>query len=233
MNTLHPVNPVSRIPMPSIFNEHAASMISFTGGNLVLTGSLSLKLLGIPLNREVKNSDFDFALKRSFTEDEYLHFKDFFGLESNAEEIEKYNAESEGRDPVPISISEELENRLITLKKVIRRADGSSYTAFKMDIFNFDYLKDKDIIDITLKDTFATIPVAHPAVTISYKAKYAFQHMYGNYHKHFDDIKYLIENFTKYRRTIIPLWENRYHQRYVDSEGVIDFTPQGGNGSFL
>ena len=81
--------PVSKVEMPANFEEYVIPLMSILRDKLVLTGSLSLKLLGIPsMRKELKNSDFDFGLKAPLTVEEFIHFKDFFELESNFEEQE-------------------------------------------------------------------------------------------------------------------------------------------------
>ena len=211
--------PISKIEMPSNFEEYAIPVINILKDKLVLTGSLSLKLLGVPFARkELKSSDFDFGLRAPLTVDEFVHFKDFFELHSNFEEQERYSAEDEEREPRPHTPEIELSNRLITLKKVKYNSDNGLDLVYKIDIFNCDYMLSKDIIEIEYKGYI--IPVVHPGITISYKAKYAFR----NYHtKHYNDFKHLIENFQQYSSIINKLWENQTYKRTIVDEGVISF----------
>jgi hypothetical protein len=211
--------PVSEIEMPSNFEEYAIPIMNILKDKLVLTGSLSLKLLGVPFARkELKSSDFDFGLRAPLTIDEFVHFKDFFELQSNFEDQEKYNAEDEKREPRPYTPEIELINKLITLKKVKFNSDNGIDLIYKMDIFNYDYILPKDIIEIEYKGYI--IPVIHPGITISYKAKYAFR---NHQTKHYDDFKHLIENFQQYNNIIIKLWENQAYKRTIVDEGVISF----------
>jgi hypothetical protein len=87
-----------------------------------------------------------------------------------------------------------------------------------MDIFNFDYILPVDIMDVEYKGY--TISVAHPGITISYKAKYAFRNQ--NY-KHYEDLKHLIKNFQKYHDLLVPLWENKDCKRTIVDEGVVSY----------
>lgn len=220
-------HPVSKIEMPDDFNHLALPMMSFLRDKLVLTGSLSLKLLGIPIRRKnFDSSDFDFGLKAPLTVDEFVHFKDFFELESNYEQMEEYDAMVEQRDPKPYTPENELENRLIRLTKRVLVTDPKTNRQYektiKIDIFNFDYMLPRDIIQINYSNFLLSI--IHPSVTISYKSKYAFQQSNGQYDKHCDDLKFLLEHFQKYRSTVIQLWENMFYDRTIVSEGVIEFS---------
>ena len=211
--------PVSEIEMPTNFEEYVIPIMNILKDKLVLTGSLSLKLLGVPFTRRgLKNSDFDFGLRAPLTIDEFIHFKDFLELQSNFEEQEKYSAEDEEREPRPYTPEIELSNRLITLKRIKHNPDNSIDLIYKMDIFNCDYMLPKDIIEIKYKEY--TIPVVHPGVTISYKAKYAFR---NQHQKHYEDLKHLIEHSNTYNNIAIKLWENQTYKRTIVSEGVVSF----------
>lgn len=211
--------PVSKIEMPSNFEEYVIPIMNILKDKLVLTGSLSLRLLGVPfIRKELKSSDFDFGLRAPLTIDEFVHFKDFFELQSNFEDQEKYNAEDENREPRPYTPEIELSNRLITLKKIKYNSDNGLDLVYKMDIFNCDYMLPKDIIGIEYKGY--TIPVVHPGITISYKTKYAFR---NHHHKHYEDLKHLIENYKQYNNIIIKLWENQTYKRTIENEGIISF----------
>jgi hypothetical protein len=215
--------PVSKIEMPDSFEEYAMPIMNILRDKLVLTGSLSLKLLGVPsVRKELKYSDFDFGLKAPLTADEFSHFKDFFELQSNFEQQEEYDAETENREPRAYTAENELENKLITLKKVKHSSKNKQDVIYKMDIFNFDYISFKDIIDIDYKGYI--IPVVHPGITIAYKTKYAFRNQ--NY-KHYEDLKYIIERFIPYNNMMHKLWESKNYKRTITGEGAVHFFNEG------
>jgi hypothetical protein len=63
-----------------IFEKHILPMLAMND-KFLLTGSLSLKLLGFEPIKDI--GDFDFALLSKFTEEDYHNIKNFFNLHDN------------------------------------------------------------------------------------------------------------------------------------------------------
>ena len=129
----------------------------------VLTGSLSLKLLGFePLD---KVGDFDIGLTSAFTEEEFTTVKNFFGFFTSYGEKYGYESDKKGFDPNAhlwqfskhweINVNEEL----------------SRSTEIKIDVFNDEMLRKRDIIEIYFDDF--PVRLIHPSITYSYRMRYA------------------------------------------------------------
>jgi len=125
----------------------------------VLTGSLSLKLLGFePLD---KVGDFDIGLTSAFTEEEFTTVKNFFGFFTSYGE--KYGHEPDKKEFDPNAHLWQFGKRW----EVNVNEELAKSAEIKIDIFNDEMLRKKDIIEIWYDDF--PIHLIHPSVTYSYR----------------------------------------------------------------
>lgn len=174
---------------------------------LLLTGSTSLYVLDIVKR---KPNDVDLGLKEPLTQDELDLLINFWGLTiaSNESGVDEY-----GRSfSVPKNSTELLKSDIMSFfvkdPRWLETSNNQAYL-FKIDIFNKVLVDDKDIIDIiyTFQDTNSVvsnivIPICHPSIPISYKAKYAFDPRVSSNPKHSDDLKDLLLNIQFYFKLI-------------------------------
>ena len=114
-----------------IFEKYILPMLSMND-KFVLTGSLSLKLMGFePMD---KVGDFDFGLLDTFTEEEYVALKNFFQLSdlSNG-----YGQESESPKTPKFNSKD-------TAQQILDQGDY-------FEFFRADTYKEKDEFDYTLQ----------------------------------------------------------------------------------
>lgn len=148
----------------SSFEKFILPMLAMND-KLLLTGSLSLKLLGFePMD---KVGDFDLGLTEEFTEEDYNSIKNFFDLK-DAKEGYSWE-EDEKRIPKfnPKSHMWQLYKEWI--EKNNDGKDKNMY--FKMDIFSDEMIRKKDIISVFWDDF--EIKMVHPSITLSYRMRYA------------------------------------------------------------
>ena len=148
----------------SSFEKFILPMLAMND-KLLLTGSLSLKLLGFEPMEKV--GDFDLGLTEEFTEEDYNSIKNFFDLkdakegyswEEDEKRIPKFNPKS----------------HMWQLYKdwVEKNSEGYEKNMyFKMDIFSDEMIRKKDIINIFWDDF--EIKMVHPSITLSYRMRYA------------------------------------------------------------
>jgi len=149
-----------------MFREYILPMLAMNN-KFILTGSLSLKLLGFEPMDEI--GDFDFGLTDTFTEDEYNTLKNFFGLKDRKGDNEySFEAESNGFDskahmwPFIKHIYEGNEDN----NELFRPAN-----ILKIDIFNDEIIRPRDIIKVYFENF--EIKLVHPSITWSYRMRYA------------------------------------------------------------
>jgi hypothetical protein len=183
---------------------------------LLLTGSLSLYMLDI-LKR--KSNDVDLGLKESLTKEELELLINFFELKiaSSSSDVDEYSNSVSTR---PKTIDELLKCDIMSflvknpmwkngdMDETKDEAKEDMYL-FKIDIFNKVLVEDKDIIVVnyeftspTSVNTNITIPLCHPSIPISYKAKYAFDPRVSSSYKHSNDLKDLLLNLQSYFEVI-------------------------------
>jgi len=215
MNTF--LGEINKIPDS---DANAVLQLSVMCPKLVLTGSLSMHVLGLKKIRE--QHDIDMALIDYLTEDELLLIMSFYDFEV-ADNLEHsgmdYDLEDRQFYPLwkildsdsKISISNILKGEIIQLRKVEK-----GRIVQKIDIFNRWLIKPKDYFVINYNEIDIKITV--PAVSIAQKAMYAFSLCDDDKRlKHFYDIKYFIENYDEYFRTIHSIviqGENEYIQKF-------------------
>lgn len=163
----------------------------------VLTGSLSLKLLGFePLDRV---GDFDIGLTSAFTEEEFNTIKNFFGFFTSYGEKYGYEPDKKEFDPNAhlwqfskrweVSVNEEL----------------SKSVEIKIDIFNDEMLRKKDIIEIWYDDF--PIKLIHPSVTYSYRMRYALDQRGSTTFKYWERMDHFMKNAKHYYLKIRAIYK--------------------------
>ena len=177
----------------------------------VLTGSLSLKLLGFePLD---KVGDFDIGLTSAFTEEEFTTIKNFFGFFTSYGE--KYGNVPDKKEFDPnahlwqfskhweINVNEEL----------------SRSTEIKIDIFNDEMLRKKDIIEIYFGDF--PIRLIHPSVTYSYRMRYALDQRGSTTFKYWERMDEFMKNAKQYYLKIRAIYKMiaRTYEHNTNVEG--------------
>jgi len=186
--------PLDIIPLPSNIEEIVYPLFGMCD-KLVLGGSLGLYVMDImDYDFNKRKPDIDFSLTEPLTAEELNTIKDFFQLEfvlgSNDYDVEITPA-SPTLDKVIIKSTEHfLTKELIQLRKF----DEKGNVLYTLDFFNSQYIKPKDIVEVRIpfKDNPSSkfpLRVNHPAITISYKARYAYDTRVGKQFKHWEDIE--------------------------------------------
>lgn len=177
----------------------------------VLTGSLSLKLLGFePLDRV---GDFDIGLTSAFTEEEFNTIKNFFGFFTSYGEKYGYEPDKKGFDPNAhlwqfnkhweINVNEEL----------------SKSAEIKIDIFNDEMLRKRDIIEIYFDDF--PVRLIHPSITYSYRMRYALDQRSSITFKYWERMDHFMKNAKQYYLKIRAIYKMiaRVHEHNANVEG--------------
>jgi hypothetical protein len=165
------------------FEKYILPMLAMNN-KLCLTGSLSLKLFGFEPMEKV--GDFDLALTELFTEDDYNSIKHFFGLSDSRrgyswdeeKKISKFDPNAhlwQFTKEWGESVDEELSKNMF----------------FKMDIFNDEIIRKKDIISVFWDDF--EIKMVHPSITLSYRMRYALDSRSSTSYKYWKRM----DNFMK------------------------------------
>lgn len=180
----------------------------------VLTGSLSLKLLGFePLD---KVGDFDIGLTSAFTEEEFTTVKNFFGFFTSYGE--KYGHEPDKKEFDPNA-------HLWQFGKhwEVSVDDTFNRTAeIKIDIFNDEMLRKKDIIEIWYDDF--PIRLIHPSVTYSYRMRYALDQRGSTTYKYWERMSEFMRDAKQYYLKIRAIYKMiaRIHEHNANIEGNKD-----------
>ena len=177
----------------------------------VLTGSLSLKLLGFePLD---KVGDFDIGLTSAFTEEEFTTIKNFFGFFTSYGEKYGHVPDKKEFDPNAhlwqfskhweINVNEEL----------------SRSTEIKIDIFNDEMLRKKDTIEIYFGDF--PVRLIHPSITYSYRMRYALDQRGSTTFKYWERMDHFMKNAKQYYLKIRAIYKMiaRVHEHNANVEG--------------
>ena len=192
------------------FNKYLLPLLAMND-KFVLTGSLSLKLLGFePLD---KVGDFDIGLTSAFTEEEFNTIKNFFGFFTSYGEKYGYESDKKGFDPNAhlwqfnkhweINVNEEL----------------SRSTEIKIDIFNDEMLRKKDIIEIYFDDF--PVRLIHPSITYSYRMRYALDQRSSTTFKYWERMDHFMKNAKQYYLKIRAIYKMiaRVHEHNANVEG--------------
>jgi hypothetical protein len=181
----------------------------------VLTGSLSLKLLGFePLD---KVGDFDLGLTSPFTEEEFNTIKNFFGFFTSYGEKYGHTPETRKFDPnAHLWQFVKNWNEPVELSSL----DGLDRTVeIKIDIFNDEMLRKKDIIEIWFDDF--PIRLIHPSITYSYRMRYALDQRGSTAFKYWTRMDEFMKNAKQYYLKIRAIYKMiaRVHEHNANVEG--------------
>jgi hypothetical protein len=212
--------PLDIIPLPSNIEEIVYPLFGMCD-KLVLGGSLGLYVMDImDYDFNKRKPDIDFSLTEPLTAEELNTIKDFFQLEfvlgSNDYDVEITPA-SPTEDKVIIKSTEHfLTKELIQLRKF----DENKNVLYTLDFFNSQYIKPKDIVEVRIpfKDNPSSkfpLRVNHPALTISYKARYAYDTRVGKQFKHWEDIEKIDKK--KYFKIIKKIKSKRIKSTTTDT----------------
>jgi len=164
----------------------------------VLTGSLSLKLLGFePLDRV---GDFDIGLTSAFTEEEFTTVKNFFGFFTSYGE--KYGHEPDKKEFDPNAHLWQFGKHW---QKEYLDSDLARTIEIKIDIFNDEMLRKKDIIEIWYDDF--PIRLIHPSVTYSYRMRYALDQRGSTTFKYWERMDHFMKNAKQYYLKIRAIYK--------------------------
>ena len=180
----------------------------------VLTGSLSLKLLGFePLD---KVGDFDIGLTSAFTEEEFTTVKNFFGFFTSYGE--KYGHEPDKKEFDPNAHLWQFGKRW----EVNVNEELAKSAEIKIDIFNDEMLRKKDIIEIWYDDF--PIRLIHPSVTYSYRMRYALDQRGSTTFKYWERMSEFMRNAKEYYLKIRAIYKMiaRIHEHNANIEGNKD-----------
>jgi hypothetical protein len=188
--------PLQIVPLPSNIEEIVYPLMGMCS-KLVLGGSLGLYVMDImDYDFNKRKPDIDFSLTEPLTAEELNIIKDFFQLEfvlgSNDYDFEEVPASLTEDETIRKTKSAEyfLTKELIQLRKY----DEDRNTLYTIDIFNSQYLKQKDAVEVRIPfketpNTSFNLRLNHPSITLSYKARYAYDTRVGKQFKHWDDIE--------------------------------------------
>lgn len=177
----------------------------------VLTGSLSLKLLGFePLD---KVGDFDIGLTSPFTEEEFHTIKNFFGFFTSYGEKYGYEPETRKFDP-NAHLWQFGKHWSIPEDETLQRQ-----VEIKIDVFNDEMLRKKDIIEVWYDDF--PIRMIHPSVTYSYRMRYALDQRGSTTFKYWEKMDNFMKNAKEYYLKIRAIYKMiaRIHEHNANVEG--------------
>ena len=177
----------------------------------VLTGSLSLKLLGFePLD---KVGDFDIGLTSTFTEEEFTTVKNFFGFFTSYGERYGYEPDKKEFDP-NAHLWQFGKHWDVSVDDTLNRT-----AEIKIDIFNDEMLRKKDIIEIWYDDF--PIRLIHPSVTYSYRMRYALDQRGSTTFKYWERMSEFMRDAKQYYLKIRAIYKMiaRIHEHNANIEG--------------
>jgi len=195
-----------------IFEKYILPMLAMND-KFCLTGSLSLKMLGFEALDRI--GDFDFGLMGEFTEDEYNAIKNFFQLHNAGEGYEF------GDSNTPVNKFNP-KAHMWQLSKGWNEEFGDDlqrWNHFKVDIFNDEMIRKKDIIEVYYDDF--PIKLVHPSITLSYRMRYALDTRSSTTFKYWEKMKAFMDNAKSYYQHIklISKMYARVHEHNTNIEG--------------
>lgn len=199
-----------------IFEKYILPMLAMND-KFLLTGSLSLKLLGFEPIDQI--GDFDFGLLSKFTEEDYHNIKNFFGLHDNI------NDNSYGDVPNTSFKFDENAHLWQFSKSWSEDTDNPDLLRamfFKLDIFNDEIIRKKDIITVYY-DEFP-IRFVHPSITLSYRMRYALDVRGTTAFKYWEKMKVLMDDAKPYYNNLraIQMMNMRVHEHNTAIENNKD-----------
>lgn len=196
-----------------VFEKYILPMLAMND-KFLLTGSLSLKLLGFEPIGEI--GDFDFGLLSKFTEEDYHNLKSFFNLHDN---IHDNNYGDTSDKPFKFDENAHLWQFSKHWSEPTDNPNIDKSMFFKLDIFNDEIIRNRDIITIYYDDF--PIRLVHPSITLSYRMRYALDIRSSNAFKYWERMKAFIDNAKSYYnqlRTISQMIA-RIHEHNTNIEG--------------
>lgn len=188
--------PLDIIPLPPNIEDIVYPLLGMCD-KLVLGGSLGLYVMDImDYDFNKRKPDIDFSLTEPLTAEELNTIKDFFQLEFVLG-VNDYDFEETPASPTEDAITRKIKSAEYFLTKELiqlRKFDEKGNVLYTIDFFNSQYIKPKDAVEVRIpfKDTPHTsfnLRINHPAITISYKARYAYDTRVGKQFKHWEDIE--------------------------------------------
>lgn len=205
------------------FNKFVLPILAMNN-KFVLTGSFSLKLLGFEPMDSV--GDFDFGLMDTFTEDEYNTLINFFNLKHrtsshyfNDEDNKSENKFNPKARMYPLSKYWTDENEIPQQSKSLINNLFLPYN-FKLDIFNDEILRPRDIITIYYDDY--ELKLVHPSITWSYRMRYALDSRSATVIKYWNRAKEFMDSKNKHYFTLLNQIQKmvmRVHEHNTHVEG--------------
>lgn len=174
---------------------------------ILLTGSSVLYMAGI-LDR--KPHDLDFSLHKKLTQHEFDVLIDFFKLHNNTKDSNSRHIDIKdvNNDSMIICLLKII-NYNISFEDVMTGYMQAGPTDYiKIDIFNHEFVAEKDIVEIFYPINGGTehiiLKAAHPSIAISYKARYAYDNRINrsSQEKHREDLRELEKVKKKYDEII-------------------------------
>jgi len=172
-----------------IFEKYILPMLAMNDKFLV-TGSLSLKLLGFEPMDQI--GDFDLGLLSKFTEEDYHTLKSFFNLRDNIND--SYGDISD--KPFVFDLDAHLWQFSKQWEESTDNPDVNRTMFFKLDIFNDEIIRKRDIITIYYDDF--PVRLVHPSITLSYRMRYALDVRGTTTYKYWEKMKALMDNAKSY-----------------------------------
>lgn len=212
MNLRFKRNVLDPLANKDIFEKYILPILAMND-NFCLTGSLSLKMLGFEPMGDI--GDFDLALTDTFTEDEYNAIKNFFQLYNTNE---GYNFDN----GTPLTNKFDSKAHMWQLRKTWEEEvneDLGRSRHFKLDIFNDEMIRKRDII-VVYYDDFP-IKLVHPSITLSYRMRYALDTRSSTTFKYWEKMKAFMDNAKAYYQHIklISKMYARVHEHNANVEG--------------
>ena len=197
-----------------IFEKYILPILAMND-KFCLTGSLSLKMLGFEVLDRI--GDFDFGLMDEFTEDEYNAIKNFFQLTNVGEGYEFNDSNTPVNKFNPKAHMWQLSkgwNEEVNIGDDLQR-----WCHFKLDIFNDEMIRKKDIIEVYYDDF--PIKLVHPSITLSYRMRYALDTRSSTTFKYWEKMKAFMDNAKAYYQHIklISKMYARVHEHNANVEG--------------
>lgn len=212
MNLRFKRNVLDPLANKDIFEKYILPILAMND-NFCLTGSLSLKMLGFEPMGDI--GDFDLALTDTFTEDEYNAIKNFFQLYNTNE---GYNFDN----GIPLTNKFDSKAHMWQLRKTWEEEvneDLGRSRHFKLDIFNDEMIRKRDII-VVYYDDFP-IKLVHPSITLSYRMRYALDTRSSTTFKYWEKMKAFMDNAKAYYQHVklISKMYARVHEHNANVEG--------------
>jgi len=199
-----------------IFEKYILPMLAMND-KFLLTGSLSLKLLGFEPIDEI--GDFDLGLLSKFTEKDYHNLKSFFNLHDN-------NNDSNYKDAPDKPFKFDLDAHLWQFSKQWDEStddpDINKAMFFKLDIFNDEIIRKKDILTIYYDDF--PVRLVHPSITLSYRMRYALDVRGTTAFKYWEKMKAFMDDAKSYYNNlrVIQIMNMRIHEHNYSVENNKD-----------